>query len=166
MPKRKSHAPVPVLFPCDGRAVSRGELSMDWPGVDVPASTILAAHGSMEDSAPIQWAPTNVLGESLPPAFFAFAVWDEPDETAQRTHFGKIALEGKALFDYCAWYRGLTERERREWDALVDRLQPGPNLINDLEAFLFSDEPAGGDKQKRLANAMIEAIVGELKRGS
>jgi hypothetical protein len=33
-----------------------------------------------------------------------------------------------------------------------------------LEAFHFSDEPAGGDRGKRVANSMIETIVGELKR--
>jgi hypothetical protein len=117
------------------------------------------------DSASIKWAPTNVRGEGLPPSF-AYAVWDEPDEAAQRAHFGMIVLQEKMLFDYCTWYRGLTERERREWDALIDTLQPGPQLINDLEAFRFSDEPVGSDKNKRLANSMIESITGELKRGS
>jgi hypothetical protein len=45
-------------------------------------------------------------------------------------------------------------------------LQPGPQLINDLEGFRFSDEPVGGDKNKRLANSIIESIAAELRRGS
>ena len=117
------------------------------------------------ESASIKWAPRIVPGDDLPPAF-AYAVWDEPDEAAQRAHFGMIVLQEKMLLDYCTWYRGLTERERGEWDALIDALQPGPQLISDLEAFRFSDEPVDGDKNKRLANSMIESIAAELRGGS
>jgi hypothetical protein len=117
------------------------------------------------DSASIEWGPTIVPGESLPPAF-VYAVWDAPDEPAQKKHFGKVAIQGQALLDFCTWYRGLTEREQGEWDALIARLHPGPELINDLETFRFSDEPVGGDKNKRLAKSMIDTIIGELNRGS
>jgi len=114
------------------------------------------------ESGKVQWPEKRLLpGEELPP-ILTYAAWDEPNETLQKTHFGKIVLQGKALVDYCTWYHGLTDAEQQEWDLFLDKLRPGPTLAMELDDFRFNNEPVEGDKNRGLARPAVEAIQREL----
>lgn len=89
-----------------------------------------------------------------------FAVWAEPKEDFQKSHFGQVVFTDQDLFTYCVWYRGLTADETTEWDAFMESLQPGEALVDQLREFRFQDEVSGAKKtdQKSLAAPMIDLI--------
>ena len=72
---------------------------------------------------------------------FCYANWSQPDETAQKQHFGKVLLSGDDLSQYCLWRGGLEQNRAAEWDAFLAGLQPGPGLRAQIEAFRFAGEP-------------------------
>lgn len=114
------------------------------------------------ESEKMQWAKQPLPVAEMPSAFI-YAVWDEPNEVAQKARFGAVALRGKNLYEYCTWYHGLTAAERTEWDKFVQGLRPGPDLVAKLREFRFQHEPVDGDGNQRHANSIVEMIVGELK---
>lgn len=71
-----------------------------------------------------------------------WALWARPDETVQRKHFGKIAIDGEDLLDYCMWHHRLSARRRDEWDAFLENLPGSAGTFRALDDFRFSDEPA------------------------
>ena len=126
--------------------------------IDRPA---IFTNGSWShEPAQIKWSKKNVGTEEMAPRLI-YAVWDDPNEGAQKTHFGTVALQGQSLLDYCTWYHGLTDGERREWDELVGKLRPGPTLSTDLKSFRFSHEPVGDDASRSLASPAVEVILRE-----
>jgi hypothetical protein len=72
---------------------------------------------------------------------FCYANWSQPDETAQKRHFGKVVLSGDDLSQYCLWRGALDQKQAAQWEALLAGLQPGPALKERLEAFRFAGEP-------------------------
>ncbi|HXD00589.1 MAG TPA: hypothetical protein VN048_14700 [Verrucomicrobiae bacterium] len=70
-----------------------------------------------------------------------YANWAEPAASFQKTHFGKVALTGNELTEYCLWRTSLDEKQAGEWDALLVSLQPGDQLTNVINNFRFSGEP-------------------------
>ncbi len=89
-----------------------------------------------------------------------YAVWAEPKEDFQKSHFGQVVFTDQDLFTYCVWYRGLTPEETKEWDAFIESLQPGEALVDQLRGFRFQAEVPDVKKkdQKSLAAPMIDLI--------
>lgn len=98
----------------------------------------------------------------LPTLLFAF--WSQPNVMMQETHFGKVVLGGEMLAQYCLWYRGLSKAEAAEWDKFVLTLSPGADLVQRIEGFRFSHEPADDENgENMLSTTARELIVSELK---
>jgi hypothetical protein len=72
---------------------------------------------------------------------FCYASWGQADEEFQKTHFGKVALTGDYLTQYCLWRNGQDAQQGGEWDAFLEDLKPGAELIKRLDAFRFPGEP-------------------------
>ena len=85
--------------------------------------------------------------------FFCYASWAQPDRAFQTKHFGKVALSGDELTQYCLWHSRLEAQPAGEWDAFLDGLQPGGDIVEKLEAFRFPDEPepAGTNSQQSVS---------------
>jgi hypothetical protein len=111
-----------------------------------------------DDTEDVHWPQQLLPVEDMSP-LLTFAIWDDPDEAAQTAIFGETVLRGHQLFDYCVWYRGLSEEERQEWDAFLDELPAGEELIEKLKGFHFKGEPALDDVNRRIANPAVEAIL-------
>jgi hypothetical protein len=104
---------------------------------------------------------------------FCYANWSQPDETAQTRHFGKVVLSGDDLSQYCLWHGALDKKEAAQWEALLARLQPGPELTNNIQAFRFAGEPVSrptngqppstgpSDFPRQLLNSALEAAERE-----
>lgn len=98
-----------------------------------------------------------------------YAVWSEPDRGTQIRHFGKVVLENDALAQYITWYQSLTPTETAQWDAFLSGLEPGPRLVETLEAFQFSSDPAvqqdtaGADQSTRAADTVRNLLLGKIK---
>jgi len=80
--------------------------------------------------------------------FFCYASWSKADQDSQNKHFGKVALVGDGLTQYCLWRSSLDKQKGGEWDAFMAGLQPGSNLAARLDAFHFSGEPGTNDAEK------------------
>ena len=80
--------------------------------------------------------------------FSCYASWAQADQEFQEKHFGKLALAGDNLTQYCLWRSGQDQQSGDEWDAFIAGLQPGSGLVKKLDAFRFPDEPdqAGTNK--------------------
>jgi hypothetical protein len=74
--------------------------------------------------------------------FTCYASWTRADEKFQKEHIGKVALTGDDLAQYCLWRSSLDARRGGEWEAFLAGLQPGSGLVERVEAFRFSGEPA------------------------
>jgi hypothetical protein len=74
--------------------------------------------------------------------FFCYASWAQADQSYQESHFGKVALTGDALTQYCLWRCSLDRQKGGEWDDFVAGLQPGDALTEKIDAFRFPGEPA------------------------
>jgi len=84
---------------------------------------------------------TAMPGESSWPRLLT-AFWSKPAEAFQKEHFGRVVLTAKGLHEYCLWRQGLSADEGKQWDDFVTGLKPGPELVKQLEAFRFADEPS------------------------
>ena len=69
-------------------------------------------------------------------------------------------LEGGGLAEYITWQAGLTPPRRAEWDAFVDGLQPGPDLLENLKTFRFRSPEPGP------STAPATAPADEITRGA
>jgi hypothetical protein len=99
---------------------------------------------------------------------FCCAAWDDPNEQAQKQLLGTVGIMRDRLFDYNLWYQGLSSREKQEWDAFLPTVRGDAKYADRLEAFVFSDEPAGRKGSESLAfdgsNAVLQ-VLGPPKRG-
>jgi len=90
----------------------------------------------------VEWsyplADADPRSGNLPQVVFAF--WAEPAEQYQLDHFGHPVLEKSNLADQCRWREKLGAPLRVEWDAFLEDLRPGPNLVPILRNFRFSVE--------------------------
>jgi hypothetical protein len=69
-----------------------------------------------------------------------FASWAQADEAFQTAHFGKVALTGDELMQYCFWRCGQDAKHAGEWDAFIAGLTPDQSLAAKLDAFHFSND--------------------------
>jgi hypothetical protein len=113
------------------------------------------------ESGKITWPSQALPADGLPA--ITYAIWDEPNEAGQKSHFGAVVLTGESLLVYCIWYRGLSVAEREEWDRLIDKLGPDSDHNQALRNFRFSHEPVDLAQDERLAGAVIESILKGLK---
>jgi hypothetical protein len=97
-----------------------------------------------------------------------YAFWTEPDEAYQAKHFGKTAISGDVLCEYCLWYRALSKEQTAAWDAFVDGLKPGPELADQIKRFHFSGEPAIQDldsppysRANTAKSILLQELVGQ-----
>jgi hypothetical protein len=118
------------------------------------------------DERQVVWSgPLPALSTRLSPfnwPTFCFAVWDEPKDASQRRLFGKVAMEGDTLFQYCIWYQGLTVPERQQWDAFVATLKPDNESRERLKRFRFAEDRAVTDESNSRAADGINALTHAL----
>ncbi|MCM2372974.1 hypothetical protein [Aporhodopirellula aestuarii] len=84
-----------------------------------------------------------------------FAGWSNPDEEMQQAVFGKVVLSGEELAQYVFWFQGLDTDERTQWDAFLGGLDPGDNLLGQIEAFEFTDDENLAETPREL---LLEAL--------
>ena len=84
--------------------------------------------------------------------FSCYASWAQADDEYQKMHFGKVALTGDELTEYCLWRSSLNMQRGGEWDAFLSSLQPGAGLIERLDSFEFLNESerAGTNSQQTI----------------
>jgi hypothetical protein len=80
----------------------------------------------------------------------------------QKSHFGKVALSGDGLTQYCIWRSGLDAKRGGEWDEFVAGLQPGRELAEKIEAFRFSKEDEPPETKEAKQNVGPSDIVRRL----
>ena len=91
-----------------------------------------------------------------------YANWSSPDEQTQRRCFGRVALSGDRLVQYCLWRVSLDEDQAREWEGLLASLRPDPNLTDRIGAFRFADELAPSETNTPPAAAATSGIARDL----
>jgi hypothetical protein len=89
-----------------------------------------------------------------------FAAWDEPNQDGQKPIFGSVGLTGGELLKYCLWYQGLSELEKKEWDAFLPTVKD--QLASSLKAFRFSNERAEPPSYESAAAEGATIISGVL----
>lgn len=112
---------------------------------------------------------TASLGRSNELPVLAYAAWSVPDVNFQETHFGDLALSGEDLANYVAWYTGLDGAQRKEWDAFLTALEPGPELGEAIRLFTFKrsngDVPAGAPAvENNVADYIKKLLLPNLPR--
>ena len=98
-----------------------------------------------------------------------FAIWAQSNVSFQRERFGAVAVEGDSLTLYVAWREALTVDQRTQWDAFLDTLRPGKDLVEKLESFRFRSattrpahvESAPPDEPPRGVQIIVEALSGD-----
>ena len=94
---------------------------------------------------------------------FCSAGWSNPDESIQRRHFGRVIVDTDKLLEYCLWHAGLNAIRAKEWEQLLDGLQPNLNLSAKIDAFRFSDEqpqsPPDSRKQAESPSAFARNLL-------
>jgi len=73
--------------------------------------------------------------------FSCFASWSQPDSDFQKEHFGKVALTGDDLTEYCVWRSAQNQQTGDAWDSFIASLKPGGELAAKVDAFRFPGEP-------------------------
>jgi len=95
------------------------------------------------------------------------AAWAKADEKYQKEHFGRVALTGQNLLEYCLWRQALSAKRAKEWDTFLDKLRPGPALAKAAEEFRFSGplsppatQPAD-DPDVEMARKFLSLLAGD-----
>lgn len=102
-----------------------------------------ATNGQWDEKAKhVRWSDRMLAADSNLSEFptFLYAMWSEPNDKAQKEHFGRVVLEGTALGEYCLWYRGLSDREAKEWDSFVSSLESNAALVDRIRSFQFTTD--------------------------
>jgi hypothetical protein len=119
------------------------------------------------DEKRVVWSDSiDVPSDDPPRAFdwpsFHFAVWDEPNDEAQRGLFNQTSLRRADLLSYCIWYQGLTAAEKQEWDEFVATLQPDEPSHQQLKSFHFKGERVDEERQS-IASTGIKRLLGAFE---
>ena len=88
-----------------------------------------------------------------------YALWAEPDVTAQTEQFGKIFLNGKNLMGYIAWLKGLTAEEAAQWNSFLKTLT-NKNIETLLE-FKFKDDEKLAFREHSVIGMCYKNITGK-----
>jgi hypothetical protein len=92
-----------------------------------------------------------------------YAIWVEADEPFQKAHFGKTALTGEDLTRYIRWRAALPAAATTEWDAFLASLKPGPQLIEHIGEFQFTNSSGGAERDAsahEVITMLQEALIG------
>ncbi len=130
-------------------------------------------NGEWDEDGVLKWRkPLPRLDTSaydLPVLIYAF--WSEPDREFQNEHFEREVLIAGSLGEYCDWRHELTEKQGEQWDEFVESLEPGEELVQQLEGFQFKgepDRPAGVTYEKNIRSGIaqhtISNVLKELKK--
>jgi hypothetical protein len=89
--------------------------------------------------------------------FSCYASWAQADQGYQKEHFGKVALVGDELTQYCLWRSSQDAQRGDEWDTFVSGLRPGTGLMEKINAFRFPGEPAqaGTNGQPKIPTSSV-----------
>ena len=111
-----------------------------------------------EPNGVVYWRPETLShgGEVVP--VICYAQWVTPDLEFQKQHFGKVAVKGEGLSKYCGWYVGLSEGDRKEWDAFLGHLSPGQELGERIAGYRFCDEKEGASRARLAQEVIAEGI--------
>jgi len=140
------------LFPNDQIA-----LRLNVPG------DLVDTNGQWDEKArQATWAAAMDKSERNIP-LLCYAMWASPDEPFQKRHFGLVVLRGSDLFDYCLWRKGLTEAAAARWDAFVDGLAPGKDLVQKLQAFA-APKTDGERPDPPGVDAVVDPILDKLSK--
>jgi hypothetical protein len=115
----------------------------------------------------ISWRATLPHRNETEPAtpFIAHAVWAEPDQAFQQSHFGGVYLRDAALAEYCFWRRGLDDANGAQWDAYIATLSPGVS-VSDFAKGRGQPEPrfAGADDGLKVIRDAINGATAAAGR--
>ncbi len=110
----------------------------------------------------VEWKQRGI---DAPFPTLCYAAWGAANDDYQKTHFGKVALDGKELAVYCVWNKGLSDKESAEWNTFVEGLKPGADLTRKIEGFRFStDPPANKEGAQSLAETPRRLLLEGLMR--
>lgn len=107
-------------------------------------------------SLQVEVNPTDAFG--LPK--FCYAIWAVPDPSWQTARFGRVAVTGAHLADYCFWRAGLPDAQAARWDEFLRSLPRGPEGVAQLRAFRFPGEEDDKDPPPGAA-AVLKALTNE-----
>ena len=75
----------------------------------------------------------------------------------------RVIVDTDKLLEYCLWHAGLNAIRAKEWEQLLDGLQPNLNLSAKIDAFRFSDEqpqsPPDSRKQAESPSAFARNLL-------
>ena len=94
--------------------------------------------------------------------FTCYANWAQADDEYQKKHFGKVALAGDELTEYCVWRGSLEPKLGNEWDAFLVGLQPGNSLMEKIKGFRFSTETNQAETNNQQATSSISEFPREF----
>jgi hypothetical protein len=145
-PDLKKPEPVEVENDCFSKLLAFSLFSSDGDHLTVKLSLPLApTHTNGKWDAAFKQVFWDAKLESPDDAsrmpVFCYASWSDPNGSFQKKCFGRVALSGDKLLQYCLWRAGLDEKRAGEWDGLLAGLEPGEGLNKKLAAFRFSGEP-------------------------
>jgi hypothetical protein len=115
------------------------------------------SNGKWQDGKVI-WGTDMDPNRALP--VLCYASWSHPRSEFQTAHFGRIALDGDLLEQYCLWQNSLDRKIASEWEAFLSGLQPGSELKEKLESYKFSSQPDNG------RNLLVKALATEAEKSS
>ena len=117
---------------------SNTEGTVTWRGMSQPVYT----NGTWDsEQRELSWRAVGREGCAAPQLLFA--IWAQPDDAFQRSRFGKVALTSESLAEYVQWRDGLGAAKRAEWDAFLESVRPGPELVEQLKRFRFAQPEPG-----------------------
>jgi hypothetical protein len=89
--------------------------------------------------------------------FSCYASWAQANQKFQKEHFGRVALTGDELTQYCLWRSSQDRQKGDEWDAFIASLQPDSGLVERVDAFRFPGEPdqAGTNGQQKIPGPSV-----------
>jgi hypothetical protein len=87
----------------------------------------------------VVWSDSLGRGNQMPAMLYA--AWSMPDAAFQLEHLGGVILGGEDLANYVAWFTGLGESERRQWEGLLVNLKQDIELRDAIGRFQFASPP-------------------------
>ncbi len=105
------------------------------------------------DEFAVQWS-AGIADSDIPAIMFA--AWSMPNADVQKQFFGETLLAGEPLAKFVYWYRGLTDKQRQRYDAFLDTLAPGSDLLGKLDDFEFTDDAKLAEVARNLLKEAID----------
>ena len=76
------------------------------------------------DDGKLVWARRIEGDDAVAAPALCYATWVTPNDKIQRRLFGETILNGETLFEVCLQHAGLNEKERRDWENLLEKVPP------------------------------------------